>query len=100
MGVNAVGSGVPSMGGVDFSGGGSDPQLKALEQKLQKLTQEKKQAVRNKDEEKVKQIEQLKKKKQKEDREDRDGTAGGPGVPAQSPAPSDGTLGEHVDRLA
>lgn len=108
MGVNAVGNGIPSMNGADFSGGGSDPRLKALEQKLQKLTQEKKRAVRNKDGEKVKQleqeienvkkqIEQLKKKKQKEDSEDKDGKAG---APAQAPAPFGGALGEHVDRLA
>ena len=49
MGVDAVGFGAPA---VDLSGnvgGGSDSRLKALEQKLQKLTQEKKKAVENKE---------------------------------------------------
>ncbi len=52
MGVNSVGFGAPA---VDMAGpgGGSNPRLKALEQKLQQLTQEKKKAEENKDEDKV-----------------------------------------------
>lgn len=79
MNVNAVGFGMPSMEGGSFFGGGSDVRLKALEQKLLQLNQEKEKAIRNKDEEKVKkieqqienvrrQIEQLKRKKQQKEK--------------------------------
>jgi len=105
MGVNAVGFGVPSTDAVNLSGGGGDSRLKALEQKLQKLNQEKEKAVRNHDEEKVKkleqqienvkrQIEQLKRKKQKEDKEKK---AEEPGEPVQDLP--DGPDGSLINRL-
>ena len=56
MGVNAVGAGIPVTAG--SFGGGDDFRIKALEQKLQQLNQEKKKAVQNKDEEKVKKLEE------------------------------------------
>ena len=54
MGVNGIGFGAPAVDMAGPSGGGGNPRLKALEQKLQQLNQEKKKAIQNKDEEKVK----------------------------------------------
>ena len=54
MGINAVGFGSPVTGAEGSYGGGSSQKLRALEQKLQHLEQQKKEAVQNKDGEKVK----------------------------------------------
>ena len=42
MGVNGIGFGAPAVDMAGPSGGGGNPRLKALEQKLQQLNQEKK----------------------------------------------------------
>ncbi len=44
MGVNGIGFGAPAVDMAGPSGGGGNPRLKALEQKLQQLNQEKKKA--------------------------------------------------------
>ncbi|MEY8336586.1 hypothetical protein AALB16_00935 [Lachnospiraceae bacterium 62-35] len=79
MNVNATGQN-PLATGADLSNGSTNPRIKALEQKLQQLNNEKKKAVQEHDEEKAqklekeiqelrKQIEQLKQKeKQKKQR--------------------------------
>ena len=106
MGIQAVGFDDLSMDPVHLSGSGGDPQLKTLEQKLQKLHQEKKKAVQNHDEQKVKELEkqieqvkqkidQLKNNRRKED--DKEDTKG-PGYPSRSPL--DGSVGRYIDRFA
>ena len=104
MGANAVGFGASAVDMAGFSGGGSNPRLKALEQKLQQLTQEKKKAEEIKDEDNVRsleqqiqnvkrQIEQLKKKEEKKDKRPKE-----PGIPAGSL--SDPPVGACVDVTA
>ena len=56
MSINGISpSMIPISGGQ--SGGGQNPQIKALEQKLMQLNSEKKKAAQNHDEEKVKELE-------------------------------------------
>ena len=74
MSINISGIGqTPIASGADLSSGSANPRIKALEQRLQQLNNEKKKAVQEHDEEKVqklekeiqeleKQIEQLKQK--------------------------------------
>ena len=84
MSVNGISSESLAAQGIPASSGSSsqNPRLAALERKLQRLNQEKKKAVENKDKEKARkleqeiqavkqQIEQLKKKEKKKSRMDR-----------------------------
>ena len=56
MSINGISPSMIPMSGSQ-SGGGQNPQIKALEQKLMQLNSEKKKAAQNHDEEKVKELE-------------------------------------------
>ena len=60
MSINGISPSMIPMSGSQ-SGGGQNPQIKALEQKLMQLNSEKKKAAQNHDEEKVKELERFKK---------------------------------------
>lgn len=88
------------------NGSGKNPQLAALEQKLQRLTNEKKAAIRNKDKEKEQkleqeiqavkqQIEQLKKKEEKKQEKEEQANPN-----ASKDLSSPPGLGNAVDRYA
>lgn len=111
MDINGISPSIPAantMGGPQ--GSGKDPQLSALEQKLNRLTNEKKQAVRNKDKDKERKLEQeiqavkqqiaqLKQKEKQKEKQKTQEEAGKNAMSPEIPAHIQG-LGGNVDQYA
>lgn len=107
MDISGIASGIPAADSAGaLQGAGKSPQLSALEQKLRRLTNEKKQAVRNQDKDKERkleqeiqavkqQIEQLKRKEEKKEQEKASENATSPDIPSRIAG-----LGDRVDQYA
>ncbi|MCI8660968.1 MAG: hypothetical protein HFG54_12130 [Lachnospiraceae bacterium] len=108
MAINGINPSIPASAGAppNIGGSGKNPQLAALEQKLQRLNNEKEKAIRNKDKEKERKLEQeiqavkqkiaqLKQKEKKEQEKDNPESSALP----NEPFPVSG-LGDTVNQYA